>query len=312
MATLRLTLRQLQIFAAVAEHGSTAAAGAGIGLSQSATSAALNELERLLSRQLFDRAGKRLLLNDHGRALLPQARALLDGAAEIERSAGGDGDGDAPPPLRIGASTTIGNYLLPRALGSYLRRWYVPGAAADWHAQVTIGNTAEICTAVARFELDLGLIEGPCDTPELDARPWLADELVIVAAPALARQLAADAGGAPHLPLALLRQQVWLLREAGSGTRVATDLALLPHLRAYRRSIEMGSSEANKHAVADGLGLACMSEWVVADDLASGRLVRIRTPLPRMVRQCYRVLHRRKQPTPALQRLIAHLDAAVR
>lgn len=81
MDVLRLTLRQLQVFVAVARSGSTTAASAQIALSQSATSAAVNELERLLSLKLFDRAGKRLLLNDNGRALQPRALALLDGAA---------------------------------------------------------------------------------------------------------------------------------------------------------------------------------------------------------------------------------------
>ena len=71
---MRLTLRQLLIFTAVADTGSTTAAGERVALSQSATSGALNELENLLGAQLFDRIGKRLLLNDNGRALLPQAR----------------------------------------------------------------------------------------------------------------------------------------------------------------------------------------------------------------------------------------------
>ncbi len=84
MDVLHLTLRQLQIFVAVARTGSTTAASAQIALSQSATSSAVNELERLLSLRLFDRAGKRLLLNDNGRALLPRALALLDGAVGVE------------------------------------------------------------------------------------------------------------------------------------------------------------------------------------------------------------------------------------
>ena len=77
MDLLRLSLRQLQIFVAVAQSGSTSAASEAIALSQSATSAAVNELERMLSLQLFDRAGRRLLLNDNGRALLPRALRML-------------------------------------------------------------------------------------------------------------------------------------------------------------------------------------------------------------------------------------------
>src|SRR5277367_4135508 len=113
---MRITIRQLAIFVAVAEAGSTTAAGQRVALSQSATSAALNELESVLDARLFDRVGTRLVLNDTGRALLPQARAVLDGATAIEREFGlgaADGEAGAGAPLRVGASTTIGNYLLP-------------------------------------------------------------------------------------------------------------------------------------------------------------------------------------------------------
>src|ERR1700689_5963938 len=104
---MRLSLRQLQIFRAIALSGSTAAAALSVPLSQTAASAALKELERALGARLFDRVGKRLQLNDNGRALLPLALALLDGAQSIEQWAL-DRDSQVGA-LRIGASTTIGN-----------------------------------------------------------------------------------------------------------------------------------------------------------------------------------------------------------
>lgn len=293
----RLSLRQLRIFAAIAETGSTTAAAATIGLSQSATSAALKELERLLGAVLFDRSGKRLHLNDQGRALLPGALALVDGANGLERSGGGRGRQIRS--LRIGASTTIGNYRLP----GLLARFYA--GAPDvmetaWQAGARIGNTAAIVDAVADFELDVGLIEGPAHHPAVRAGDWLQDELVIV--------------GAPHKKaarsLAELSAQVWLLREVGSGTREMTDQLLLPHLGAWQRRIELGSSEAIKQAVVEGMGFACLSRWVVADLLASGGLVALQTPLPRLTRQCYWIIHRDKQPTPALSAFIAIATAA--
>ena len=307
MHVLRLTLRQLQIFLAVAQSGSTTAAAADIALSQSATSAAVNELERLLSLRLFDRAGKRLLLNDNGRALLPRARALLDGAAGIEQMSQ-DGRAQAQS-LRIGASSTIGNYLLPGLLGRFLAQGELQQASA-WRSKVVIGNTEAICDAVAAFELDIGLIEGPCHQPTLAVTPWLHDELHIVAAPGseLAQASNATAGGSP-LPVKRLRELVWLLREPGSGTREATDQLLLAHLRSYRRSIELGSSEAIKRAAAEGLGVACLSHWVVDDMVRSGQLCRIATTLPRMSRQCHVVLHRDKQPTQALSAFIVQIAA---
>ena len=105
MDLLRLSLRQLQIFVAVAQSGSTSAASEAIALSQSATSAAVNELERMLSLQLFDRAGRRLLLNDNGRALLPRALRMLEDASEIERMAR-DADQQLQS-LRIGAEDML-------------------------------------------------------------------------------------------------------------------------------------------------------------------------------------------------------------
>ncbi|MEC5213065.1 DNA-binding transcriptional LysR family regulator [Polaromonas sp. CG_9.5] len=127
---------------------------------------------------------------------------------------------------------------------------------------------------------------------------------MIVASPR--RELAGLMQGAgtdenARVPLQALRGALWLLREAGSGTREVTDQLLLPHLHAYRRSIELGSSEAIKHAAAEGLGAACLSRLVVADLLASARLSQVNTTLPRMLRQCYLVVHRDKQPTAALE-----------
>ena len=165
---MRITLRQLAIFAAVADAGSTTAAAARVALSQSATSAALNELEAVLGARLFDRVGTRLVLNDTGRGLLPQARAVLDGAAGIEREFGlgtAPGEAGAPSLLRVGASTTIGNYLLPTLIAGWQRAH--PAAPVD----VEIANTGAVAAAVARMEVDIGLIEGPSREPDVIARP---------------------------------------------------------------------------------------------------------------------------------------------
>lgn len=294
MNALHLTLRQLQIFVAVAQTGTTTAASADIALSQSATSSAIKELERLLSLSLFDRAGKRLLLNDNGRALLPKALALLDGAAGVQAMAH-QGSAQAQS-LRIGASTTIGNYVLPKLLSQFFDTQRVNEAPA-WQSKVVIANTECICQRVANFELDVGLIEGPSHESALSVHPWVKDEMVVVAAwgSALAGQAAS---------LKALREAVWLVREPGSGTRETTDQLLLPHLRSHRRSIELGSSEAIKHAVAEGLGVACLSKWVVEDLLLSRRLCVLKTSLPRMMRPCHWVVHGSKQFTPALQAFV--------
>ncbi|MDI9250622.1 LysR family transcriptional regulator, partial [Stenotrophomonas sp. RS-48] len=155
---MRLTLRQLQVFVAIADHGSTSAAGQAIALSQSASSAALQELEAHFGTPLFDRVGRRLVLNGHGRALLEPARALLVNAVDLERqlAAGGDPAQGAPLRLVLAASTTIGNYLLPARIADLLRQ--APQAEVD----LRIDNSAGVVAAVQRLDVDAGRIAGPC------------------------------------------------------------------------------------------------------------------------------------------------------
>ncbi|AIY42619.1 LysR family transcriptional regulator YeiE [Collimonas arenae] len=293
---MRLTIRQLQIFLAVAQSGSTTAAADQVALSQSATSAALNELENLLDCRLFDRVGKRLILNDNGRLLLPQAAQVVDAAKTIEQQfllpgmAQGGG-------LQIGSSTTIGSYLLPSLIASYR------GQHSELQVRVTIANTADIVAAVVNFEVDVGLIEGPCHAPGLQVEPWILDELLIVSSPE--HPIVKDIRGDKKIGVAQLREAEWLLREPGSGTREAVEQALLPHLHHLRQSCEFGNSEAIKHATAAGLGLSCLSQAVVADFLQSGRLVALNTTLPRLHRHFYLIHSKHKILSLRLMQFLA-------
>jgi DNA-binding transcriptional LysR family regulator len=279
---MRISLRQLQIFAAIAESGSTTAAADVVALSQSAASAGLNELESLLQARLFDRVGKRLLLNDNGRILLPQARQMLDTAQTIERQFGAP---DSIASLRIGASTTIGIYLLPAILAG-LRASHNAS-----HPSITIANTADIAAAVENFEIDMGLVEGPCHQADILAEPWIKDELVIVCAPTHAVLSSQVDGCVGHTSL---QQSGWLLRESGSGTREAVEHILVPHLHTLRAVGEFSNAEAIKHAAAAGLGLACLSRLVVRDMLESGRLVQLQTALPSLDRHFYLIQNKHK------------------
>ena len=108
---LRLTLRELELFCAIAKHGSVRRAAEAVALTQSATSQALARLEQALDAPLFDRRGRRLVLNEAGRLLLPRAQRLLDDAQALQGLLAG-----APVSIHLGASTTIANYLLPQLL----------------------------------------------------------------------------------------------------------------------------------------------------------------------------------------------------
>lgn len=292
MKALRLTLRQLQIFVAVARAGSTTAAATEINLSQSATSAALNELESLLGGKLFNRVGRRLVLNESGRSMLPQARWVLDAAQGIEAQFGHGGK-LAAPQIRIAASTTTGNYLLPKVIAAWQKRERGARFTLD------IGNTRDVVRSVMTLDADVGFIEGPTTEPRLQVVPWTRDELVVVASPrhplARSRRKAS---------LESLRQAMWLLREPGSGTREVVEAALLPHLRRIQSEGEVASAEALKEAVAEGAGLACLSRRAVADLVKLGRLAILPTALPRLERDLYLIHHERRYFTPALQGFI--------
>lgn len=288
---LRLTLSQLEVFIATARAGSTRAAAERIGRSQSAASDALAELESTLGLRVFDRAGRRLLLNENGRALLPRAVALVGQAADIEalfRT-------EHTAALRMASSYTIGEYLMPELIGRWKR--------AHPHSQVRleIANTRHVLDAVAAFDVDIGFIEGGGTHPELSVRRWLDDELVVVAAPEHPLAGAASATA--------LADATWIVREQGSGTREATDRWLTAGLGRLQVELELGSNEAVKRAVASGLGLGCLSRLAVAGAVARGELVELATPLPPMQRVFAIVVHRTKHLGATAQAFVAHCMA---
>jgi DNA-binding transcriptional LysR family regulator len=289
---LRVSLRQLEVFVATARGGSTRAAADRVARSQSAASSALAELEAALEAPLFDRIGRRLVLNENGRALLPGAIALLEHAADLQ-SLFARGH---RAPLRIGASLTIGEVLLPERLAQW--------RATHPHSPVRlmIGNTSEVIAAVAGLDVDVGFVEGPQTHPELHLRPWIDDELVVVAA--AGHPLAGRA--ATHRQLAAAP---WILREPGSGTRQVTDAWLLEHLGPLQVEFELGSTEAIKRLAAAGAGLACVSRHAVRDDLDRGALVELRTRLPAMKRRLAIAVRRDRRLGQVTQDFIRHCMA---
>lgn len=286
---LQLTLRQLEVFTATARAGSTRAAAEHVARSQSAASTALAELEAVLGVQLFDRVGRRLVLNENGSALLPRAAAIVEQAAETEALF----SAAHAAPLRLASSFTIGEYLLPPLISQW--------KAAHPHGQVrlAIANTRDVLQAVADFDVDLGFIEGARTAPEFVVRRWLSDELIVVAAPG--HPLAGRRVRPKQLEAA-----TWIVREQGSGTREASDRWLTAELGRFEVELELGSNEAVKRAVASGLGIGCLSRHAVTHALREGWLVELDTTLPPLRRSLAIVLHRTKQLGAAAQGFMAH------
>jgi DNA-binding transcriptional LysR family regulator len=292
---LHVSLRHLEVFVATARAGSTRAAAERVARSQSAASASIGELESVLGVSLFDRVRRRLLLNENGRALLPKAASLLDQASELETLF----TGSHAAPLRVAASLTIGEVLLP----DLVARWKESHPNSPVH--IAVGNSSKVVEAVAAFEVDVGFIEGPQSHPDLRLQPWLTDEMIVVAAPfhtmARTRRITADR----------LRECSWVLRESGSGTREAADRWLLEHLGAIAVGIEVGSTEALKRVVAAGAGVGCLSRHAAAQALSAGEIVELRTDLPVLRRQLSIVVHRDKQLGSGTQDFLHHCAVAL-
>ncbi|MFQ2093130.1 LysR substrate-binding domain-containing protein [Aeromonas taiwanensis] len=290
---MKLTLQQLKVFATIARHGNLGQAANELCLSKGAVSQALQELERQLGTPLFDRVHPRLQLNSEGRLLQPAAEEMLARMQEIEQLFSPDAEPSGQ--LRLGASQTIGNYLLPSLLA---------GGAGDQGAapRVTIANTHVLCHALAHFELDLALIEGENHHPELVSEPWLEDEMLIIAPPHHPLADQAD------LPLQRLAGETWVLREHQSGSREQFEQQIQPRLPRWRAGIELNTLEAVMLAVEKGLGISFVSRLAVSDRLQQGRLVAL-TPNRRFPRQLSLAWHRQKFHSAALRRFLAFCRA---
>jgi DNA-binding transcriptional LysR family regulator len=263
---MSLTLRQLEIFEGVATSQHVTKASERLLISQSAVSMAITELESTVGGPLFERHGRRLLLNERGRLLLPEAREILGRVRTIERVLK-EATKEPVGELRVGASTTIGNYILPWLLGEFARLY--PKAKT----YLIVGNTHQVETAVNNGDLDLGLVEGPYHLKSLTSTFWREDELVVIAGRdhpwARERTVSAE----------MLANAPWIMRESGSGTREVFESAMARKGIEISVSLELGHTEAIKKAVEAGLGVGCLSRMAVQRELDNNWLVKIDTPL---------------------------------
>jgi DNA-binding transcriptional LysR family regulator len=287
---MRYSLRQFEIFVAISRNESVSRAAEELSLSQSATSAALAELERQFDFKLFDRVGKSLRINEAGRQLLPQAVELLDRAEEIEAGLNGHASfGD----MNIGATLTIGNYLVTILVARFLQDH------PESRIQLQVHNTRTIIQQIANHEVDLGLIEGDCHHPDIEVEPWIADELVVFCAPGhpLAQKKKINRKD--------LMDEPWILREKGSGTRDTFDRAFLPYHAKLNIRLELEHTEAIKRVVESGLGISCISRLALKDAFRRGSLVPLETPDIDLSRYFYFLWHKQKYQTAGMRSFLA-------
>jgi len=276
MQGMQITIRQLEIFRAIYQDRTITGAARRIGLSQAATSQALAELENQLQRRLFDRHGRRISVNAAARELLPAAIRVLDQVREIEAGA------RRPRlELKLFASLTVGNYMLPPLIARFTQRH------PDARFQMAIGNTQHVVRSVQQFESDAGWIEGLSRHPDLHAIPWREDQLVVFAA--VNHPLAGR-----RIPASALADSRWVLREQGSGTRAVFEEAMKGTFALAHAPVELGGIGAVKRAVMAGAGLGCLSRSAIEPELKSGQLRRVFVPALNLRRQITLVIHRQK------------------
>ena len=276
---MRFTLKQLQVFLAVASFENVSLAAAELAMSQSAASTALKELEHRIDLRLFDRVGKRLQLNEQGIVLRSRAEALIAGAEDLENSLIGNSDISE---LKVGATLTIGNYLAIGIMAAFMKEH--PTAKVN----LKVENTASIAAKVRNFELDIGLIEGELQEADLDVRYWREDELALFCAP---DHPFASRG---ELQDGDLLSADWIIREQGSGTRQAFDRAMTGILPNLNLRLELQHTEGIKRAVEAGLGVGCLSKIALEDAFKRGSLVPLAYPHRDWTRKFYFILHRQK------------------
>ena len=287
---MRYTLRQLEVFLATARHENITHAAQTLAMSQSAASGALRELENQFDMQLFDRRGKRLQLSELGQQLRPQAENLMAQALALEQALAGN---EIIGRLQIGATLSIGNYIAVPMIADF-RRQYPQADIA-----LRVANTESIAARVADFELDMGLIEGELQHPDLDIMHWRRDELLVFAA---ADHPLAQAGA---LSDADLLQLPWIVREHGSGTRQTFNRAMHGILSDLNIVMELQHTEAIKRAVEAGLGIGCLSQICLNDAFARGNLVPLAVPHRDFQREWYLITHKKKFHSAVLREWLA-------
>ena len=286
-----MTLSQLRVFVAVAERMHLTRAAQALGMTQSATSAALSTLERQTGVRLFDRVGRGLELSEAGQRFLPEAIAVLD-RVKHARAALEQASKVVSGTVSVGASQTVANYWLPRRLAVLHKSF------PDIQLDIRVGNTRTVEKSVVEREVDIGLVEGPTTNQVLIRRVVDVDRPVLVVSARESVQLGQRGRLDPE-------RLIWVIREEGSGTRhLLADLCEAEGIsfESLRILMVLPSNEAVREAVECGIGATIISEQVVAASIQSGRLRSVAVDLPE--REFALIRHSERALTPSQRALV--------
>ena len=286
---MAITLRQLEIFIAVAETAQVTKASKKLFVTQSAVSMALAELENQLGGPLYDRHGRSLVLNARGRYLLPLAKEIIEQVNGVESAMTECGD-TLEGRINVVASTTLGNYILPYLVGAFKRMH------PHVHINLLVYTTSESERMVLEGKSDIAYVEGlPSQHEDLQVRPWFRDELVILCGPndPLATKDIFDVKNDIH-------DKKWIMREKTSGTAAIFREKFKNYLDDIPILMEMGHPEAIKRVVESGAGIACLSNLCVAREAEHGWIKSLKVKGLDMRRQLQVIVRKDKEMSSPL------------
>ena len=249
----------LKVFVTVAEQRNFSQAAKLLNLSQPGVSLHISNLENELGTKLMHRSPKLVKLTEAGEILFGKAQQILAMYDEAKQDIHMLRD-EVTGSLYMGASFTIGEYILPRVLAEFALQYPLVDV------QVHISNSDNILQDIRAGRFHIGLVEGRVDAKDLQVTAFMKDEMVLIASPD--HPLASD----KSVDLSQLQNRVWVTRETGSGTRAYSDRLIQDGALTVKRSFVFNSSQGVKEAVACGLGIALLSRWVIRKELESGEL----------------------------------------
>jgi len=293
---MSITLRQLEIFIAVAETAQVTKASKKLFVTQSAVSMALAELENQLGGSLFDRHGRSLLLNARGRYLLPLAKDITTQVSNVETIMSERNDKLAGH-IEVIASLSLGNYILPYLIGAFKR------IHPRVHINMLVYNTQYAERMVVDGAMDIGFVEGKVTNEDIVIRPWFKDELVVLAGPSdpLAHNKFFDVKTD-------LKNSKWIMREQGSGTAAIFLERMKDYIDDIHIVMEMGHPEAVKRAVESGVGIACLSSLTICREVENGWLKSLNVDGIDMTRQLQIIARKDKVMTDTMHEFLNFCD----
>lgn len=288
---------KLRVFCTVAETKSFSKASEIIHLTQPAVSLQIQALEETYETKLFDRSSSTVVLTPAGEILYRYAKEILTLYAQADKDIG-EITGLVKGSISVGASTTIGNYLLPSVISDFKSK------NPKIKIHLLVGNTRRIVELLNAGNLDMGLVEGETTRYKIISEKLLSDELCLI--------VSAHHPWAKRKEISLLDiiKEPFIFREEGSGTRQVIESYFNSRgISTQNLNITtiLGSTEAIKDAVENGIGIAVMSKWAVRRENRFGSLKLLKFKEGRMLRDFFLVFNKNTVTSYAVDEFLTYL-----